>query len=80
MSQSIITDMDNALNKLAGALESAGIQVERSNDILVQCCRCRNKHRESERIDLPDKKYAGLGVTTLVCPRCNCKSYYKIDS
>jgi len=40
-------------------------------DILVQCTRCRNKHKESERIAMPSE----LGKT-LVCPRCGCKNYY----
>ncbi|MNJ62693.1 hypothetical protein D3C77_585440 [compost metagenome] len=49
------------------------------SDINVKCCRCRNKHKESERLEVPDKLFKGLGVNTLVCPRCRCTSYYRLD-
>lgn len=46
-------------------------------DITVQCCRCRNKHKESERISMPCKWLKG--ANTMVCPRCRCTSYYRLD-
>ncbi len=42
-------------------------------DIAVQCTRCRNYHKESERISVPAN-----GVNHLVCPRCSCKSFYDL--
>ena len=48
-----------------------------SNDQLVKCCRCRNKHLESERIWKSVKRY-GLSCRDLVCPRCSCTTYYKL--
>lgn len=47
-------------------------QAKFSNDMRVQCCRCRNRHMESER----EKVDAGSGMHALVCPRCSCKSFY----
>lgn len=50
------------------------------NDILVQCTRCKNKHMESERISRP-MKFNGvidLNASEMICPRCNCKSYYDL--
>lgn len=47
------------------------------NDIYVQCCRCRNKHWESERLKVPDKKFSF--VSNLVCPRCKAASFYRLD-
>lgn len=47
-------------------------------DILVKCCRCRNKHRESERQPVPSKRHKGLGVSNMVCPRCGAKDYYMV--
>lgn len=46
----------------------------RSNDIYVQCTRCRNKHWESERTKVAKKSW----VHQLVCPRCGCRSYYDL--
>jgi uncharacterized paraquat-inducible protein A len=48
-----------------------GCEMTSHKDILVQCTRCRNKHKESERIAMPSE----LGKT-LVCPRCGWKNYY----
>jgi DNA-directed RNA polymerase subunit RPC12/RpoP len=48
-------------------------QVEKSSgDIQVQCIRCRYRHLESERQSVD----SGNGFSELVCPRCNCKSFY----
>ncbi|WP_081986684.1 hypothetical protein [Chitinibacter sp. ZOR0017] len=43
-------------------------------DISVSCTRCRNKHLESERIQVPAKN----GMSHLVCPRCKCRSYFDL--
>lgn len=45
-------------------------------DLPVQCCRCRNKHNESDRHDVPHK--AIPGATQSVCPRCRATEYYDI--
>ncbi len=45
-------------------------------DAPVQCCRCRNKHLESERPYVPKK--GCQGVTQSVCPRCNCSNYFNM--
>ena len=55
-----------------------------TNDIHVQCTRCKNKHKESERLSVQIKKPKGftdlnVNATALVCPRCNCKSFYNIE-
>lgn len=47
-------------------------------NLLVKCCRCRNKHLHSERTSVPSKKF-GYGVNDLVCPRCGCTSYYQLE-
>ncbi|WP_414885516.1 hypothetical protein [Pseudomonas chlororaphis] len=44
----------------------------------VQCTRCRNKHLYSERARAPSATISG--VLDLVCPRCNCRSYYQLDA
>lgn len=46
-----------------------------ANDILVQCTRCKNQHQKSERIS----KSGNHGMYDLICPRCNCKSYYDMS-
>lgn len=46
----------------------------------VKCSRCRNKHYHDERIKKRDPKYPGLAVYDLVCPRCECKTFYELDS
>lgn len=50
--------------------------MSKSHDILVECCRCRNVHMESERVSVPDFKFRGL--SSLVCPRCSARSYYDL--
>ncbi len=45
-------------------------------DAPVQCCRCRNKHLESERPYVPKK--GCQGVTQSVCPRCYCSNYFNM--
>lgn len=49
-----------------------------STDILVKCCRCKNQHRESERLSKPSKKFSSknLSVSQSVCPRCGAASYF----
>jgi len=51
------------------------------SDIRVECSRCRNKHMESERLQVPSSKYktSGLGICDMVCPRCCCESYYRVE-
>lgn len=46
-------------------------------DIKVECAQrnCRHKHTESERLRVPNKKWAW--ASDMVCPKCGCKSYYK---
>lgn len=49
----------------------------------VQCVRCKNKHKQSERLSVPTKppkafQNLTVNATTLVCPCCNCKSFYDI--
>lgn len=45
-------------------------------DLPVQCCRCRNKHNESDRHDVPHKAIAG--ATQSVCPRCGGTTFYDV--
>lgn len=47
-------------------------------DYLVKCCRCRNKHLESERVEKPTHKW-GIKADDLVCPRCEGKTYYRLE-
>jgi hypothetical protein len=48
-----------------------------SQDIQVQCTRCRNKHLQSARVEgKPDK----FGLTPLICPRCGGHNVYKLDA
>jgi hypothetical protein len=52
-----------------------GTQKSRSRaDLAVQCTRCRNRHMESERTPMP----LGNGLRSLVCPRCEGKSFYDL--
>ncbi len=44
----------------------------------VKCTRCRNVHKESERLSVRDKSYRGIKVFVLVCPRCGGKSFYDL--
>ena len=46
----------------------------------VQCTRCRNKHDESERIEVPSNTFKGLGAKDLVCPKCSGRNYYRLDA
>jgi hypothetical protein len=45
-----------------------------ADDRNVQCTRCRNQHKPSERIRLGTDN----GADALVCPRCSCRSYFDI--
>lgn len=47
-----------------------------TNDIPVRCCRCKNRHNESERIFEP--KRSDHGITESTCPRCGARSYYNM--
>lgn len=47
------------------------------SDITVKCSRCRNQHKESERVLAPCKWLKGAG--TMVCPRCRATSYYRVE-
>ena len=47
-----------------------------STDRNCQCTRCKNKHLESERKSVQDKKFSF--ASDLVCPRCGCKNFYDI--
>ncbi len=52
----------------------------RGHNILVQCCRCRNKHMESERVHKPSSRLpAKFKATDLCCPRCGCKSFFDLS-
>lgn len=46
-----------------------------SSDVDVQCTRCRNKHKESER----QLQVVGDGRWARVCPRCSCRSFFDIQ-
>jgi len=52
------------------------------SDICVRCTRCRNEHRESDRTPLVPKpttpRTRGMDMTKLVCPRCQCTSFYDL--
>ena len=43
-------------------------------DEMVQCARCRNQHKLSERKRVLQRN----NWTSYRCPRCNAESYYKI--
>jgi RNase P subunit RPR2 len=43
---------------------------------LVECCRCKNKHLKSERIEAHRK---GSDFVSIVCPRCGAESYYNLS-
>lgn len=45
----------------------------------VQCTRCRNKHDEEERIEVPSTEFKGLDAKDLVCPKCSGRNYYRLD-
>lgn len=42
---------------------------------LLKCCRCRNKHYSTERIE----KRTSNGWNVVVCPRCSGESYYNLS-
>lgn len=44
------------------------------HDIPVQCCRCKHRHKESQRIGKPHK--TDPAITEMTCPRCGARSYY----
>lgn len=46
-------------------------------DLKVKCSRCRNIHMESERKQKQSREWRG--AYDHVCPRCGCKTYYRID-
>lgn len=50
---------------------------EEVHDSYVQCTRCRNKHRHSDRFETEEDKH---GMRTLACPRCGGYNYYQLDS
>lgn len=39
-----------------------------------QCCRCKNKHTEADRVDVK----TGPGAWSSRCPRCNGESYFDL--
>lgn len=51
-------------------------------DAPVQCTRCRNKHRESQRVQKPTTvkglRSSTLQVTDSCCPRCGGKAFYDL--
>ncbi len=49
--------------------------MEKNNQ--VKCCRCRNKHLESDRIWKKAKRH-GVSCQDSVCPRCECTTFYII--
>lgn len=42
----------------------------------VQCTRCRNKHKFSERIEKRKKNFV---FVSMVCPRCGGESYFDLS-
>lgn len=47
--------------------------MSRSN-ITCKCTKCRFIHLESTRVSVPHK--SGPGMSELVCPKCNCRSFF----
>lgn len=47
----------------------------------VQCCRCRYRHDESERISKHATwlKPGSIQASDLCCPRCSAKSFYELS-
>ena len=39
---------------------------------IVQCCRCRHKHKKGDRIMVKKTTHS----ETAVCPKCRAESYY----
>jgi len=49
-------------------------------DIPVQCCRCRNRHMESERVERDIKSDdEGLIWRKLVCSHCGAEAFYDLS-
>lgn len=44
-------------------------------DHFCKCSRCKNVHRESERVNGTSRD----GITDVVCPRCGCREYYDMS-
>ena len=49
-------------------------------DIPVKCTRCRNQHRESERVlrPRPRRSASGIQMSDTVCPCCGSKVFYSM--
>lgn len=61
---------DNPAISISGMLAD-----DAEDDQIVKCCRCRNEHKMSERVQKrTDKKYL---IFDVVCPRCGGRSYYR---
>lgn len=52
---------------------------EAKNDIYCECCRCRNKHMESERLEVQSKTIKHFDAKDLVCPKCKALDYYRLN-
>ena len=48
------------------------------SDIPVQCCRCKNKHMETDRICKPVKSAGPIAMSELLCPKCSAKSFFDL--
>lgn len=59
----------NASN-IAGSSSATGSMLAATH----QCCRCKNKHNESDRV----MKRTGKGAWSSRCPRCNGESYFDL--
>jgi len=52
------------------------------SDKYVECCKCKHKHYESERVKVrndTDTKKFGIEITELCCPKCGYNEYYILD-
>ena len=58
-------------------LEKAGYKPENP----VECCRCRFIHEEKKREHVPstDPIFKGCAAEDVVCPKCQCRTYFKLD-
>lgn len=71
-----------AFKKLGDAITKAGgIEIETTDSPLVKCTRCRNKHKESERLWIPNKPLTSINIRSQqsICPRCRCTSFYRLN-